>query len=80
MFVIQIKKDVILKEGLLERVTQEINIQAELDHSSILRLYTAFEDVDHIYIVLELCSNGELRKYKPIFSEKEGKTGYLDIC
>lgn len=71
-------KQTILEERLVERVSQEINIQSELDHPSILKLYTAFEDSEHIYIILELCSNGELLKYvskhrdRSVLSEKEG--------
>lgn len=53
----------IVTEGLSDRISQEINIQSELDHPSILKLYTAFQDNDFVYLVLELCSKGELLKY-----------------
>lgn len=68
----------IKNEGLFDRISQEINIQSELDHPSILKLYTAFDDADCVCIVLELCSNGELLKYvnknssKEVFSEHQG--------
>lgn len=49
--------------GMVNRVNQEVIIHSRLDHPSILKLYTYFEDNDFVYIVLELCENGELQRY-----------------
>ncbi|KAK7066258.1 Serine/threonine-protein kinase plk4 [Halocaridina rubra] len=49
--------------GLTERVRQEVTIHSQLNHPSILKLYTFFEDDHYVYLILELCRNGELQKY-----------------
>jgi polo-like kinase 4 len=46
-----------------KRVTSEIYIHSRLNHPSILRLYTSFEDKQHVYLVMELCENGPLFDY-----------------
>ena len=49
--------------GMVNRVRQEVTIHSRLDHTSILKLYAFFEDTDFVYLVLELCENGELQRY-----------------
>jgi calcium-dependent protein kinase len=44
----------------LDKFKQEITIMKKMDHPSIIKLYETFEDVRNIYLVLELCSGGEL--------------------
>lgn len=44
----------------VERFKLEVEIMMRLDHPSILRLYDYFEDKKYIYLVLELCTGGEL--------------------
>mmetsp|Transcript_46279 Transcript_46279/g.145177 ORF Transcript_46279/g.145177 Transcript_46279/m.145177 type:complete len:514 (-) Transcript_46279:64-1605(-) len=44
----------------LERFKQEINIMKIMDHPNIIKLYETFEDAKNIYLVMELCSGGEL--------------------
>ncbi|KAA0202181.1 hypothetical protein HAZT_HAZT007182 [Hyalella azteca] len=61
-FIFQISKEQILERGLNERVRQEVSIHRTLDHPSILKLYTFFEDARFVYLVLELCTGGELQK------------------
>lgn len=46
-----------------ERVRQEIAIHYQLKHPSIVELYTFFEDKYYVYLILELCDNGELQQY-----------------
>ena len=58
-----IDKVLMNKSQMKERVQNEIIIQARLDHPSILVLHEAFEDKNFVYLVLELCRNGELRSY-----------------
>jgi serine/threonine protein kinase len=36
----------------------EIQLHKEVKHRSICQLERAFEDEDHVYMLLELCSNG----------------------
>eukprot|EP00386_Alphamonas_edax_P005724 GDKI01018666.1.p1 GENE.GDKI01018666.1~~GDKI01018666.1.p1 ORF type:complete len:189 (-),score=62.78 GDKI01018666.1:87-653(-) len=44
----------------IERFRQEIAIMKGLDHPNIVKLYETFEDQKNIYLVLELCTGGEL--------------------
>lgn len=44
----------------VERFKLEVEIMMKLDHPNILRLYDYFEDQVNVYLVLELCSGGEL--------------------
>lgn len=48
---------------MTERVRQEVEIHAKLNHPSILGLYTFFEDCNYVYLVLELADNGALHRY-----------------
>ena len=50
-------------EGMTNRVRLEVSIHSRLKHPSILELYTFFEDANYVYLVLELCHNGELHRY-----------------
>ncbi|KAJ3627607.1 hypothetical protein MTP99_014971 [Tenebrio molitor] len=58
-----IDKKLMQAAGMVKRVEQEVSIHYRLKHPSILELYTFFEDVNYVYLVLELCHNGELRQY-----------------
>jgi calcium-dependent protein kinase len=48
------------KVSNVERFRLEVEIMMRLNHPSILRLFDFFEDKKHVYLVLELCSGGEL--------------------
>lgn len=48
------------KVSNVERFKLEVEIMMKLDHPSILRLYDYFEDKKYVYLVLELCTGGEL--------------------
>lgn len=65
------------------RVNQEVAIHSRLKHPSILQLLTFFEDESYVYLVLELCRNGELQSYLKthtrILSEPEGLLFYTDM-
>ncbi|XP_037071368.1 serine/threonine-protein kinase PLK4-like [Pollicipes pollicipes] len=58
-----IDKQLMKANGMVERVRQEVRIHSRLKHPSILELYTFFEDDEAVYLVLELCVNGELGKH-----------------
>merc|ERR1719454_1899130 len=44
----------------IERFKQEIAIMKMMDHPNIIKLFETFEDHRNIYLVMELCSGGEL--------------------
>nr|XP_046269198.1 serine/threonine-protein kinase PLK4 [Scatophagus argus] len=72
-----IDKKAMHKAGMVQRVTNEVEIQCRLKHPSILELYNYFEDSNYVYLVLEMCHNGEMSRYlkerKMYFSEDEAR-------
>jgi len=48
---------------MMDRVRQEVGIHTRLKHPAVLEAYTCFEDANYVYLVLELCHNGELHRY-----------------
>jgi len=44
----------------LDRFKQEIQIMKIMDHPNIIKLFESFEDHRNIYLILELCTGGEL--------------------
>lgn len=76
MFTLQINKSEIAAGGLINRVRQEVTIHSKLNHPAILKLYAFFEDQSFVYLVLELCSRGELQKHikslRRVLNEDEG--------
>ncbi|ORY04226.1 Pkinase-domain-containing protein [Basidiobolus meristosporus CBS 931.73] len=52
-----------LTEDLRRRVVNEVEIQWQLQHPSILELYDYSEDEDTVYLVMEICTGGELYRY-----------------
>ncbi|KAI9324239.1 kinase-like domain-containing protein [Zopfochytrium polystomum] len=78
-----LEKRLMLDPRMQQRVRNEVEIHWQLDHPSILRLITYFEDETHVYLVMELCANGELFQYiqrrgSPL-SEAEGRTATYQI-
>ncbi|OMJ80018.1 hypothetical protein SteCoe_19841 [Stentor coeruleus] len=43
-----------------EILQSEINIMKQIDHPSIIQLYETFEDDHYIYLIMEMCTGGEL--------------------
>uniref|UniRef100_A0AAR2L9U6 Serine/threonine-protein kinase PLK4 n=1 Tax=Pygocentrus nattereri TaxID=42514 RepID=A0AAR2L9U6_PYGNA len=70
-----IDKKAMHKAGMVQRVINEVEIQCRLKHPSILELYNYFEDSNYVYLVLEMCHNGEMSRYlkdrKKPFTEEE---------
>jgi len=49
-----------LRGTSMNRLRQEIWVMKKLDHPNIIKLYESFEDRMNVYLVLELCTGGEL--------------------
>ena len=47
----------------MRRVHNEVEIHCQLKHSAVLEMYSFFEDGEFVYLVLELCHNGEVQQY-----------------
>lgn len=58
-----IDKKTMKASRMTQRVEHEVKIHYQLKHPSILELYTFFEDKNYVYLVLELCHNGEMQQY-----------------
>ena len=43
-----------------ERFKTEVKILQMLDHPNVIKLYEYFEDEKNVYLVMELCTGGEL--------------------
>ncbi|XP_030047613.1 serine/threonine-protein kinase PLK4 isoform X2 [Microcaecilia unicolor] len=72
-----IDKKAMHKVGMVQRVRSEVEIHCQLKHPSILELYNYFEDCNYVYLILEMCHNGEmsrcLKNRKKPFSEEEAR-------
>ncbi|KAJ0062622.1 hypothetical protein NL108_004231, partial [Boleophthalmus pectinirostris] len=72
-----IDKKAMHKAGMVQRVTNEVEIHCRLKHPSVLELYNYFEDSNYVYLVLEMCHLGEMSRYlkdrKTPFSEDEAR-------
>nr|SVE70956.1 EOG090X03P9 [Daphnia similis]SVE71587.1 EOG090X03P9 [Daphnia similis]SVE72219.1 EOG090X03P9 [Daphnia similis] len=58
-----INKKLMQAAGMVNRVRQEVAIHSRLSHPTILQLHAFFEDSDFVYLVLDLCENGEFQRY-----------------
>lgn len=66
----------------VDRFNQEIEIMKSLDHPNIIRLYETFEDNTDIYLVMELCTGGELFErvvHKRVFRESDAARIMKDV-
>ncbi|CAH1995399.1 unnamed protein product [Acanthoscelides obtectus] len=74
-----IDKKLMQATGMVNRVKQEVAIHSRLKHPAILELYECFEDINYVYLVLELCHKGELQKYVKGKVSSIHCTDYCDI-
>ncbi|PVD34362.1 hypothetical protein C0Q70_05633 [Pomacea canaliculata] len=58
-----IEKETTKARRMVARVRKEVEIHSRLKHPSILEIYDYDEDNKYVYLVLELCHNGEFLHY-----------------
>ncbi|CAN0377364.1 unnamed protein product [Lampetra planeri] len=58
-----IDKQAMRRAGMVDRVRAEVEIHSQLKHPAILEMYGCFEDDNYVYLVLEMCHNGEMSRY-----------------
>ncbi|KAJ1551337.1 hypothetical protein HK096_001004 [Nowakowskiella sp. JEL0078] len=63
------------KANMASRVANEVEIHWQLNHPAILALHNYFEDKSYVYLVIELCSEGELFQYLQKRQRIQGLTG-----
>ncbi|XP_073459848.1 serine/threonine-protein kinase PLK4 isoform X1 [Aquarana catesbeiana] len=72
-----IDKKAMQRVGMVQRVRNEVEIHCQLKHPSILELYNYFEDSNYVYLILEMCHNGEMNRFlknrKKPFTENEAR-------
>ncbi len=59
---------------MFERLNAEITIHHQVKHRNIVELLNCFYDEKYVYLILELCSRGDLERYlkeKQTLSEAE---------
>ena len=49
----KIPKEMIRSHFMIDQLTLEIKIQSSLNHKNILGIFGVFDDINHLYIVLE---------------------------
>jgi len=49
-----------MQEALLDDLRNEIGVLITLDHPNVVKLYEVYEDYKEIYLVMEMCTGGEL--------------------
>mmetsp|Transcript_49103 Transcript_49103/g.153734 ORF Transcript_49103/g.153734 Transcript_49103/m.153734 type:complete len:692 (+) Transcript_49103:143-2218(+) len=54
------RKIEVIEGDLIDQVEREVQVQRNLKHENVLRLYKHFEDADTVYLLLEYCAKGEL--------------------
>jgi len=60
------------KVGDTKKLEAEIEVQQNLDHPNIVKLYEVFKDKQRYYLVMEICSGGELFDRIIAVSEETG--------
>jgi hypothetical protein len=55
-----IEKNFMQKEKKFYQIFAENDILNMCNHTNIIKLFGSYEDEDHVYLVLELCKNGDL--------------------
>lgn len=58
-----ISKDIIKEEAEKERLQREIDVMIQLQHINIVTLHDFFEEEQNYFLVMDLCSGGDLWEY-----------------
>lgn len=62
-----------ITDDFLSELRNEIDILKTLDHPNVVRAYETFEHKRRIYIVMELCSGGDLHERSPYTEQEAAK-------
>merc|ERR1719409_343529 len=72
------KKQEVIEGNLIDQVELEIQVQRNLKHRNVLRLYRHFEDSETVYLLLEFCAKGEL--YQILRTQKNRRFAEPTSC
>jgi len=68
--------------SMFERLNAEITIHHQVKHCNIVELLNYFYDDEYVYLILGLCSHGDLERYlkeKQTLSESESMQKKIDF-
>ena len=60
----------------IERFKEEVKLMKNLNHDNIVKLYDTIENEDYMYLILEYCEHGDLKKFlnkRPLKEKKVKK-------
>ena len=60
----------------IERFREEVKLMKNLNHDNIVKLYDTIENEDYMYLILEYCEHGDLKKFlnkRPLKEKKVKK-------
>jgi len=69
------EKRFIVKEGKVNFVNMEKKVLSLVDHPLMVKLYFSFHDMRYLYLVMDLCTGGELQKFIS-FRQQEARTKF----
>ncbi|CAI4228775.1 unnamed protein product [Auanema sp. JU1783] len=78
-----VSKMLLQKSYQREKMTQEVQIHKPLNHAHVVKLFHCFEDIDNVYITLELCARRslmELHKRRKAVTEPEARYFTHQVC
>uniref|UniRef100_A0A1I7WN78 Protein kinase domain-containing protein n=1 Tax=Heterorhabditis bacteriophora TaxID=37862 RepID=A0A1I7WN78_HETBA len=78
-----VSKTLLVKPYQREKMSQEVQIHRQLRHPHVVQLFSFFEDVDNVYITLELCARRslmELHKRRKAVTEPEARYFTHHVC
>jgi len=58
-----VRKDLLADGEMAVKILREIAVMKILDHEFVLHLYDYYEDLEHMFLVLEYAPNGDLYDY-----------------
>ena len=56
----QIEKSILIHPKYINQLFNEISLLRKLDHKNIIKLYRVYEDLENVYLILELVASGNL--------------------
>jgi serine/threonine protein kinase len=71
------------QKKMMEKFRTELQIHAKMDHPNVVGFLRAFTSAEHTYVVLELCSNGNLTdmvRARSCLSLPEVRRFMIQIC
>lgn len=56
-------------------IKREVEVMSRVNHENVLRLYEAVENQNGVFMIMEFCSGGDLKKISAEAKARQKKTG-----